>query len=84
MSNRYDAMWKMSICPSSGVWACRMLVLRCLEMMAPQLKLLPDIATVYSKGNHASENLEKYFFPYNQHIKSIKYIYVSLRFTMLY
>jgi hypothetical protein len=77
-------MWKDGVSPSFGVWAYRMLVLSCLEMMAPHLKLILDISTVYAKGIHGSENLEKSFSPYNQQIKAIKYIYDSLRFTILY
>jgi hypothetical protein len=33
-------------------------------MMAPLLKLLPEIATVYAKGIHASEKIEQYSSPY--------------------
>jgi len=51
-----------------------MLILIYLEMMDPQLKLLPDIATVYAKGIHASKNFEKLFSPFNRQIKDIKYI----------
>jgi hypothetical protein len=35
-----------------------MMILIYLEMMDPQLKLLPEISTVYAKGIHAYEKLD--------------------------
>jgi hypothetical protein len=49
-------------------------MLSCLEIIAPQLKLLLKIATVYAKGIHTYENFEKFFSPFNRKIKAIKYI----------
>jgi hypothetical protein len=71
-SNKYDTMWKDGVSPSFDVWACNMLVLSCFEMIAPQLKLLPEIATVYSRGIHASENLDQSFSSYSREIRAIK------------
>jgi hypothetical protein len=47
-------------------------LLNSLEIIAPQLKLLPKIAIVYAKGIHASENLEQSFSPYSQQMRAIK------------
>jgi hypothetical protein len=42
--------------------------------MAPQLKVLLEIATIYAKGIQAYENCEQSFPPYNRQIKAIKYM----------
>jgi hypothetical protein len=59
-------------------------MLNCLEIIAPQLKLLPEITIVYSKGIHAYENLEQSFSPYSRQISAIKYMYGSLKFIVAY
>jgi hypothetical protein len=57
---------KVGFSPSFDAWACCTQIISFLEINTPQLKLLPLIATVYAKGIHASENLEKSFSLYNQ------------------
>jgi hypothetical protein len=42
------------------------------EMMAPQLKPLLEMATVYTRGIHAYENVEQYFSPYNRQMRAIR------------
>jgi hypothetical protein len=47
-------------------------MLNCLEIIAPQLKLLPKIATMYANGIHASKNLEHSFSQYGRQMRAIK------------
>ena len=61
-----------------------MQMLNCLEMMAPQLKPPLEIAIVYSRGIHASENLEQSFSPYNWQMRAIRKMYGSLRLAVWY
>ena len=59
-------------------------MLNCFDIIALQLKLLLEIATVYAKGIHTSENLEQSFSPYSQQMRAIKYMYGSLKLTIPY
>jgi hypothetical protein len=45
-SRKYEAMYKTGVSPSFIVRAYYILMLNCLEMIAPQLKPLPEIATM--------------------------------------
>jgi hypothetical protein len=61
-----------------------MQVLNCLEMMAPQLKPVPEMAFVKARGIQASENQEQSFSPCNLQSKSMRYMYGNLRLVIGY